>query len=105
MLTPTRAPFYLRARPRWPVWPTQDPRRPLIPPDLRFVNLSPLVLISDPSKSGAKKAVAVAAAINKPEIEVKEAGGGGGINFMVYAVAVFCGLLLVGGALYSSWTP
>ena len=62
--------------------------------------LSLPVLVSDPSKSGTNTAVAVAAAINKPDIELKEAednGGGDGIEFMVYAGSVFGGLLLVGG--------
>ena len=81
----------------------------LIPPVYASHILSPPVLVSNPSKSGATVAVtvtvAVYAAINKPNIEVNEADDGGGVNFMVYASAVFGGLLLVGGAPYSSWTP
>ena len=58
---------------------------------------SPPVLVSDPSKSSAT--AAVAAAINKPEIKVKEADDNGdGVKFMVYAGAMFGRLLLVGGA-------
>ena len=72
------------------------------PPGLRFANFIPPVLVSDPSKSGATAGVAVAAAINKPEIELKEAnddndGGSGGVNFIFYAGAVFRGLILMWG--------
>ena len=72
----------------------------LTPPVYNSPILSPPVLVSDPSKSDATAAVAVAAEINNPEIEVNEAddnSGGVGVNFMVYAGAVFSGLLLVEG--------
>ena len=44
-------------------------------------------------------AIAIAAAINKPKIDVKETDNNDGIsvNFMVYFGAMFGGLLLVGG--------
>ena len=70
------------------------------PPGYASTILSPPVLVRDPSKSRATAAISIAAAINKLDIEVKEANkndASGGVNFMVYAGAVFGGLLLVGG--------
>ena len=72
----------------------------LTPPFYASPILSPLVLVRNPPKSGATKSVAVAAEINKPDIEVKETGDddiGGGVNFMIYDGSVFDGLFLVGG--------
>ena len=77
-----------------------DPRptTSLTPPFYTLRILSPPVLVSDPSKSGATTTVATA--INKPEIEVKEADEDddrGSVNFMVYAGAVFDRILIIGG--------
>ena len=60
--------------------------------------LSPPVFVSDPSKFGVTAAVAVSAEVKNPNIEVKEADkDDNSVNFMVYAGAVFGGLLLMGG--------
>ena len=95
--TPTRALLLYQG----PIPPARSaeprPTTSLTPLVYASLILSLPVLVSDPSKSGAT--VAVAAEINKPNIEVKETGDddiGGGVNFMIYDGSVFGGLFLVG---------
>ena len=94
---PTRAPLLFQGPTPTDRSDYPRPSTSLTPPVYASPISSPPVLVSDPSKSGAT--ATVAAVINNPDIELKEAEDnvGGGVNFIVYSGAVFGRLLLVGG--------